>query len=545
MYFSRVLKNIFFYWTSKIGIFILFIICWTTFNTSSSANIQILNDFSLSYNNISGPGKGPSFLKDGYRYLNILDITGDGVSGDLDYFINIGARFTDDRNIDPQTFLLTNFKAGKREKYNSINLGDIYREFSQYSLSTSLKGWSYSFRNEDAGLPEVDLIYGYVNSRWDNFHGFGESNIESIKSKVVGAKVNYNFSHDVKAGLSIVSTDDSERVSDSDELYDIISYTIGWKGTLTPNITITGESSLADTSLSISSDAEEAEIMGYAHNLILTEASGPGKFTIQYKKVSPDYRTLFGSATSDREKVRVKWKYNYNNKHSITSGFFWYRNNLDNVMDTRTDHYLPEISLMTHRPLGRENATADISYRVDITKQNKAFTSRIDQIVNLNYKDRFGIFDSISNLGISSYEYKVDQKQRNREYAYNTSINAKLYYDDFTLKPALRLGGWISRQALTSLSDKIYEYSLGADLDIPSVRITSNIQLGQNRLEKGSGTDSMKSFARINVFYKPDFLSKPRNNMIFLKAYINDYNYDNTASSFRETSITSGINIKF
>ncbi|MBN2419809.1 MAG: hypothetical protein JXL81_10520, partial [Deltaproteobacteria bacterium] len=312
-----------------------------------------------------------------------------------------------------------------------------------------------------------------------------------------------------------------------------------------PNLTITGESSLADTSFSISSDEAETDISGYAHNLGLTGSSGPGKFTIQYEKVSPDYRTLVGSAISDREKARVKWHYKINEKHAVTSGFLWYRNNLDGAMDKRTDHYMPEIGLMTQRPLGRKYASTGISYRLDIARQNKDLTSRIDQIFNLNYKDRFWIFDTISNLGLASYEYKVDQKQKNREYTYNTSLNANLCYDDFTLKPGLRLGGWASRQELTSMSDKIYEYSLGADLDIPSARITSNIQVGQNRLEKESGTDSMKGFARINVFYKSDFLPKPRYSMLFLKAYINDYNYDNTDGDFRETSITSGINIKF
>ena len=546
MYFYISLINMLSYRACKTGILTLFVICLGTLNASPSvAKIQVSSDFSYTYDKISGPGKDQSSLTDGHKYLNILDVTGNGVSGNFDYFYNIGAQFTNDRKIDSQTFLLTNLKAGISNDTHSLNLGDIYREFSQYGLSTSIKGGAYSFRKEGSELPEFEFIYGYANSRWDNFHGFGQSYIDSIKRKVVGGKVNYNNLNDFKAGLSIVSTDDSERVSNSDELYDIISYTLGWEWAFIPRLKITGESSLADTTLYTSSEAADTELEGYAHKLTLTGDGGPGKLTIQLEKVSPDYRTVVGSAISDREKAKVKLQYKYNEQHTITSGFLWYRNNLDGTKDTRSDHYMPEINLITQNLLGRKNASTGISYKLDITKQNNTFTSRVDHIINLNYKDRFGIIDSNSNFGFTSYEYKTDQKQKNLEYTYNTSLNADFSYDDFTLKPGLRFGGWASREEMSNLTDRIYEYSLATDLHIPSAKITSNIQIGQNKLEKETGTDSLKSFVRFNIFYKSDFLQKTQYGMIFLKAYINDYNFDNVDGDFRETSITSGINIKF
>ena len=164
--------------------------------------------------------------------MNILDITGNGVSGNFDYFFNIGAQFTNDEKKDSRTFLLTNLKAGMSNNIHNINLGDIYREFSQYGLSISIKGGAYSFKNEGSGLPEFEFIYGYANTRWDNFHGFGQSYLDSIKRKVVGGKLKYNIPQDFKAGLSIVNTEDSERVNVSDELYNIISYTLGWECTI-------------------------------------------------------------------------------------------------------------------------------------------------------------------------------------------------------------------------------------------------------------------------------------------------------------------------
>ena len=82
-------------------------------------------------------------------------------------------------------------------------------------------------------------------------------------------------------------------------------------------------------------------------------------------------------------------------------------------------------------------------------------------------------------------------------------------------------------------------------LDFPGWKITSDIKIGQNKLEKESSSDSLKSFARLNIYYKPEFLSSIRYGVIFLRAYINEYSYDIDNNDFRENSITTGLNIQY
>ena len=423
-----------FFSAHKIWMLIVIAACFFLFSTPfSRAKAQVSNNFPYGYNKTKDKGKDQSSLTEGSNYLNILDISGDCVPGNFDYFFNIDARFTDD----------------------------------------------------------------------------------------------------------------SERVNSNDGLYDIVSYTLDWEYTPFPNLNLTGESSFADTTLSPSADAADTEMGGYAHKLTATGDGRPGRFTFQYERISPDYRSVVGSAISDREKAKLKWRYEYNDKHTIKSAFIWYRNNLNGAKDTRSDHFQPKINLITQDLLGRKHASTDISYKLDITKLNKAIISRVDHIVNLNYKDRFGIFDTDSNLGFSSYEHKGDTKQKNLEYIYNISLNANFDHDPCTLKPRLHFGGWTSKEELSNISDKIFEYSFGTDLEIPSVKIKSNIQIGQNRLEKENGIDSLNSFARLDLYYKSDFLSKTQNGIFFLKAYINDFNFDNGDKDYRESSITSGINIEF
>lgn len=538
---GRLLKGIY-----KTGTFILFVTCLLTLNTSFSlAEVHVSNDFSYTYNKITGLGKSHSSLTEGYRYLNILGVNGNGKFGDFDYYFNLGIQFTNDRRTDPQTFLLTNMRAGMSNGIHSFNMGDTFQAFSQYGLSTSLKGGSYTFSKEDSGLPEFTLIYGYATPRWDNFDGFGKSHINTINREVAGGKISYSILEDLDMGFSIVNSDDSGRVNPTDELYDIISYTFDWEYNPIPGLTIIGESSFADTSLSPSSTTADTSMDGYAHKLTATGNGGPSRVTLEYERIAPDYRTVVGSATSDREKAKIRWRYKLNKRNTITSGFLWYRNNLNNTMAVRRDHYKPEISILTKRVFGRRYASTDISYKLDITKQDNASTSRTDHIVNLNYRDRFGKLDSDSNIGFISYNYKSSPQQKNLEYTYNTSLSSRFHREKYILKPSLNLGGWTSREELTSVTDRTYEYSLGTGLDIPAWKITSNIKIGQNKLEKENSSDSLKGFARLNIYYRPGVLSNLRYGMIFLRAYINDYNYDIANNEFRETSITAGLNIQF
>lgn len=107
---------------------------------NSAAEVHISNDFSYTFNDVAGKGNEQSSLTEGFRYLNILGINGNGTVSRFDYHFNIGSRLTDDRRTDIQTFVLTNLQAGLTNKTHSFNFGDTFQSFSQYSLSTSVKG---------------------------------------------------------------------------------------------------------------------------------------------------------------------------------------------------------------------------------------------------------------------------------------------------------------------------------------------------------------------------------------------------------------------
>ncbi|MBV5341672.1 MAG: hypothetical protein J0665_19315, partial [Deltaproteobacteria bacterium] len=75
-----------------------------------------------------------------------------------------------------------------------------------------------------------------------------------------------------------------------------------------------------------------------------------------------------------------------------------------------------------------------------------------------------------------------------------------------------------------------------------------NFKVGENRLEKEVGTDTAKFFANMNIFWRPDMLSKLQG-MVYAKASSNSFRYDPNAvggsQNFRETSVTGGISTQF
>ena len=125
---------------NKTGLFIFFVICLIALNASYSlAEIHVSNDFSYTYNNITGPGKDKSSLTDGYRYLDILGLNGNGKFGTFDYHFNLGAQFTDDRRTDPQTFLLTNLKAGMTNVFIALMLEIHFMHFLNTASALRLR----------------------------------------------------------------------------------------------------------------------------------------------------------------------------------------------------------------------------------------------------------------------------------------------------------------------------------------------------------------------------------------------------------------------
>jgi hypothetical protein len=499
------------------------------------------NEFSYTYNDISGPGSSQSSLRQGFSYLNLLNINDLGNYKGFDYNFNFGLKLTDDPTNDQQTASITNLQGRITNKVHTLNLGDTFETFSQYALSSAVKGASYRFVKENSYIPEVSLVYGYAYSRWDNAFAIYDGPVKAVARQVMGARLKENLGQNFWAGLSYVQSQDNDRVNPTDSLYLNRAYTFDMEYKPIPGLTVSGEASLSDQKEWTGNDGSETTRHGAAYRLTAVGDADPSRVTLEYERISPNFTTLVGSATPDREKAKAKWRYKYTKNISANLGFLWFRDNLDGQKTAgRTDYYKPEIGFTLKRFLGRAYGTADIAYKLDVTSNNN--TENYNHIVTLNYQDQFfGFLDSDTNLGYTLYDNKISVEERNNEFTYNTSLSSRHTLGMVVLKPAVYLGGWTQRSELVVSTDQIYEYSAGFGLDVPDWKLTSTIKAGQNRLDKSVGQDTDKTFASFNLNYRPPFLKKLNQGMLFFRAKYNDFSYTNAGNNFRETSLTAGL----
>lgn len=497
------------------------------------------NDFSITYNDVSGDGSSQSSLTRGTRYLDILNLFGNGRLGEFDYNWTLGGKATDDRRNDLKNFSLTNMQGRVTNKIHTLTMGDTFESFSQYALSTAVKGGSYKYVRDGEFGTSLTALYGLAYSRWDNLWG-----VDAVERQVLGGKIKQNIGSDFWVGLSGVQTTDRVRVMGSD-LVDEQTYTIDWEYRPIPGLTIQGESSWADGGTAVLNGPYN-EFNGNAHKVAAIGDGGPSRVTLEYERVSPRYLTLVGSATPDREKAKAKWRYKYTKNLTINSAMLWYHDNLSGQKAYMTNHYKPEIGVSIKRPFNRQYAVADLTYKLDHTYSQTVNTT--DQFINTSYRDRFGVLDSDTNFGIIFYDTK--NSRRANEFTYNTSLSSRHTLGGVVLKPSLYLGGWTANEELAApqATDQIYEYSAGLGVDIPALKITSNFKAGENRLVKQAGTDNTKTFGNMNIFWRPGMLTKLQG-MLYAKASVNNFRYDPSAAggsqNFRETSVTSGIIMQF
>jgi hypothetical protein len=530
---------------------ILFIICFALFATVADAanEFHISNEFGYTFNDVSGPGSDNSSLTKGWRYLNVFGLTGNGSVRGWDYNLNLGVKATDDRRNDVATWSLTNFQGRMTNKIHTITGGDTFESFSQYSLSTALKGGSYKYFDEQKNSPELTFVYGYAFPRWDNIYGGQDT--RAITREAYGMKIKQNFTPTLSAGASLVSANDLSRtrVFTTDPIYDSTNYTFDGEYRPIPGLTVKGELSFSRTNLSPQENADVQRMHGSAYRVEAVGDGGPSRVSIEYEKVATEFVSILGSATPDREKAKARWRYKISKNMDLNTGMLWYRDNLDGQKAYRTDSYTPDASLTMRNVFNRPYSSVDVGYKYDRKLGGSAFAgapSQADHIVTLGYRDRFWVIDSDANFGYSFYNTERNQRD-SREYIYNVSLTSRHQFDEYVLKPMLYMGGVTIRDDLATNTDRIYEYSAGMGIEIPKWKITSDAKVGQNVLEKTAfGTDnSAKTFANFNIYYKPALHARLNTAMFYIRAFMNDFRYSTITNNFRENSVTLGMNLQF
>jgi len=503
--------------------------------------IHFSNHFSTTFNGVTGSGGDRSSLTEKIHYLNIFSLYGKGSMDDFDYNFKLSLKGTNDERNDIEELTLTSLQGRATNGIHTLTLGDTFESFSKYSMGTVVKGGSYTYADDDLPLPDLSLVYGYVYPRWDNF----TSKVEAIERKATGIRLQQDLSPSTFVGCNYTRAWDreSERVFSTDNVYDVTILSFDAESRPIQGLILSGEYAASRSTTNIEEGADDIHARDSACKISAIGYGGPSRVTLEYERVEPLFTTLLGSATPDREKVKTRWRYKYSRHVYTTLGFLWYRNHLsdDSEKTDRSDYFKPNVGLTLKRLFGRRYLVVDLASR--LTRSYTSGRSTTDQFYNLNCRDRFFTLDSDTNLGYAIYDTNRDIR-KDRDYMVNTSLSSRYTLGKVILKPNIYAGGQILKDELQEIRDKTYEYSLGLGFDIPEFKITSNMKIGQNRLEKETGDSSKKVFGNVSFYCQPAFLKKLNKGMLYVRGYVNDFNYTTTTRDFRETSITAGVRVR-
>lgn len=515
----------------------------TAAKTSTEFEVHMENDFSVVSNHITGPGQSQSYLTPGVNYLEVLSVHGGGTAGDLGYRFNLGGKLTDDENFDTSQYSLTHFNVSLDTADQRFSVGDILPFFSDYSLSSALKGASYEYRADPSlWVPEITMLYGQALPRWDGFWGGSET--EVVSRQVYGARAMYRFPFSLKAGINVVGSRDSDPAARGTAMYDNTACAVDFHYQPASGLIFAGESAFNETRVESRNQEIEEDLDGYALRL---RGEKPGPLlgcSLEYERVSPEFDNPLGSALSDREKLKFAGQYRFNKKTQAYMNFLWFRDNLaDQKLAGRTDVWRPEVGIACKNLFQRPHALTRISYRKEIADRESEKLERDDRF-KINYRDSFGMIETNSSIGINLRNH-ANETEDNAEYIYNTTLGSQISLLGASFKPNLSLGGWTLKEELSIDEDRGRQYAVGLGIDLPFYRISSSMSVGVNELEIAEGDDSVKSFGHFDLSWQPAPLSPLNEMMLYLKGLYNDFSFSTHTEDFREEKIMAGIKIKY
>ena len=485
----------------------------------------------------TGPGAGDSLSGDGVKYQSILTVRGTQSRENGSQLFSIGLRAGNSLRLGGRTLSLTNLRWQQSTDRYRLNLGDIMEFFSQYALTNSLKGFSYTSISKKPTGMDLTVIGGYEYPRWENL--YAGADVKAVQRQVLGARLasSQSSSSSIEYGASIVHTSDRRGINLGDTLYDNALYSLDFGFELIPGLNAKVIGAVSD-SIEHSSSGDKA-LSGTAYKMELTSAAKQGRASFAYERISPGFLSLMGSAKPDRERVKLRIRSDFSKTVSLTVGYLYLRDNLDGQKPKTTTSKKPEISLDLKRVFDRRYASFDAALKFD-GKRVGADRMVDTKTLSVGYRDRFGLIDaSVGVLGVLLNDVGESSVSRTDDITYTLNLGTRMDAGPVVLRPILN-------GALTTTLDHISlkvsqktDVALEMRSDFPSVNANSSVKIGQAN-SVGTLSDSQKTYLSLSVYYRPGFLSSLKDGRLYLRAAYNDYRYPDASKKRSESSVTGG-----
>jgi hypothetical protein len=509
---------------------------------TAGGTLKLTNEYTFTLNSVTGPGAASSNLPRGSHFKDIFTFDLDNKKNNKGLSMNFGLNVTDDITVDPKRLSLVSFALKYDDEKQNIVAGDTMSSYSTYSMSSSLKGISYHYQDENKTGPELNLVYGRQYARWDNFWD-NDPATQSTPRMAEGMRLKQTLGDDFTLGFNAVRTDDLWRLNSSTTLYNTYVCSTDWEYKPTSFWTYNGEYARSMSSQSVSDDMGYTSQSGNAFRFSGVGEKGKRRVALDYERVTPNFLTQMGSAGADREKIKVAWQDRLGLGSIYHTIVYWDRNNLANQLTDSTQNINYDIGTTFAQPFGRENGTFDISLTRN-REHDTAATNVLDKTINFEYKDNVCGMDADATVGYMRTDTANTSTQYN--WTHNLTLSSSLARGQTTIIPTLTIAHSKQYLLASDISQVMTrEYSLGATINFAggdSLALTTGWEKADNY---GSSDNTNNWFTTLNWTFKPSFLKKFVGSSMYLKVGIHDYSFSNNNSNYRENSIGMGVKCEF
>ena len=498
----------------------------------AAKNWSLDNLTSLRFSQVTGPGRGTSFYKNGTFVnhepeLGLRRDWGQGWKSKIESRL----RFTNDELSDQRDFSVETLSAEVKNGNNIISGGDYFAVASQYSMNQLIKGIAWERK-----LPGKDdyfrVMAGSFDNQWEQV--FTLTPNEPVDRFGGGARLQRSGDK-WRWGLNYAVVDDDEtdpnrlRAAVYDQHISALDWEYRWKKT-----SLRAEHAAAFTQ---KEDVvlEKTNDRGHANRLRLTTTLWKTRIRASAENVSSQFLSLAGSATKDRRRYNVRTSRRFGRKWSANSSFNLSHNDLaGSSAKTRTTNTTYDIGLTRKKIYGRRNLQVGGTVRRKQTDTHDNSRERTTDRFRLKVSDR--LTRKIRGSFVIEPTLDLDRNRNIQQetflYELRVSSRHKLW-KKWTLRS--QLGGRRREvENLTTMGDDIaYGINMRTSLSAPG-GTRMGVDFNFNRMDLFNGRDSRTSRSRLFYEVKPKWM---KGGDLIADYSMNHYAYTNARGEYVENLV--------
>nr|MDA8130248.1 hypothetical protein [Elusimicrobiota bacterium] len=452
--------------------------------------------FSVYNNRVSGPGSGNSFLARGTRYQDNLSLNLDSEREAAEgWSLALDLLVTDDDSVDHKKVVARRVSYDRRSPGRQVTAGDLYGNFTQYSLNQSVKGLRWVERQGAA--VEVSAVAGLVKNRWDEL--FEKGSYEVLNREVEGVRARWTGPMASEIGAQAVLTQDQRVPGATADAYRQRLFGFNWALPSNSDLSVSGESAWSGVGID-KHNAADSSRSDSAHRVSVRLKAGPWSSSNEYENVGPGFTTTVGAAAPDLRRWLTRNRVRVAPGMDALVNLSGYRNNLDGAQPDTVRALSPEAGLRWSAAFNRPTLDLEARVRQRRAVHSSATAEQRELSGILSLSDRWGPLS-----GTFDYEHRNEERvgqQKNSRDLFGFGLSGFYRLRDVILRPSVKWNLERDRDRTASVYNATAQSYLGLSAENLAPGVSASFSYRRSSALQAGADDVMRGVLDLRCNYK-------------------------------------------